>query len=213
MQSSGWFSVPVISWPVVVRSLRVECSPEWNRREALTVRPERSRTSIAISLSESGCAAATIESIRTVPPGVATQRDRCRSSRSCPGRRRAARASRTAVPSGRACRRSPSRRAGGTSPSRRRPWRPTSCTAGSARGRPRTSRRGRAGGPASARRGRRVARARRSRSSRSRGTTSASPPRSRAARCSRPTGSPYQPSLDRPPATHRDWRPWSRCPR
>ena len=45
---------------------------------------------------------------------------RRRSSRSCPGRRRAGSASRSPAPCGRACRRSPRRRAGGSCPSRRR---------------------------------------------------------------------------------------------
>ena len=71
---------------------------------------------------------------RGAPPCSASRpADRRRSSRSCPGRRRADTAARTAAPCGRACRRSTRRRAGDGCPSRSRRCSRSSRTAGPGR--------------------------------------------------------------------------------
>ena len=86
---------------------------------------------------------------------------RRRRSRSCPGRRSAARAGRTPAPCARARRRWRGCRAGGSRPScRPRPW-TTSCASCSSRAPAAAWRRGCAGARASGRRARRAARARR----------------------------------------------------
>ena len=121
--------------------------------------------------------------------GVAHRRGRvvARRAEVALARRPADRASPRAAPAGPGCRRSPSRRAGGTAPSPHRRRGRTCSSRGRAGSRRRTSRRGSAGAPASARRVRRAAPARRSRSSRSRGRTSGSRPAGRPAPAGRST--------------------------
>ena len=111
------------------------------------------------------------------PPG-----GRRRRSRSCPGRRRASPASRTAAPCARARRTPRSRRGGGTCRWCRPPPGPTSCRAGSSRCPALASHGARAGGPASGRLGHPGAPCPRSRSWRNRGRTASSPPRCRRER-------------------------------
>ena len=100
--------------------------------------------------------------------------DRRRPSRSCPGRRPAGSASRTAAPCARWRRRPTRRRAGGICRSRRRRRARTSCRPCSSRCRARASRTARGGAPASGRRARRAAPVPRSRSWRNRDRTCAS---------------------------------------